>query len=125
MGRELEQGLIPSGLFFLFDSTSRADLEVLNSAIMSQCIAATYSCHVHGVIPLRMLFYKISKLRCYDMDCIFVFDGPARPEMKNGRKVSKKNEPTWYGACEIVIKAFGYHVHKVRLGISIHLKFGF
>lgn len=81
---------------------------------MSQCIAGTYyTNHVHGMTPLRVFFYKLCKYLKLPVTWIFVFDGPGRPNKKNGRVVLTEMEPSWYGPCQMLIDSFGFQVHHV------------
>lgn len=80
---------------------------------MAQCISGAYAKNVHGPTPLRVFFYKLCKYLRVPVTWIFVFDGAGRPKNKNGRVVPTKKEPAWYGPCQTLIEAFGFHVHLV------------
>lgn len=81
------------------------------SILMAQCNAVKRS--AHGASPLKILFYKLCKFLRLPGTFVFVFDGKERPKLKNGRYVPCNEEPSWYGPCQTMIKAFGFFVHIV------------
>ncbi|KZT64851.1 PIN domain-like protein [Daedalea quercina L-15889] len=56
---------------------------------------------------LRTLFFKCTKLMSAPFLPLFVFDGPKRPEVKRGKRISGKNHWMIQGMQEI-INAFGF-----------------
>lgn len=62
---------------------------------------------------LRTLFFKCTKLMGAPFLPLFVFDGPKRPEVKRGKRISGKNHWMIQGMQEI-INAFGFEWRMVR-----------
>ena len=56
---------------------------------------------------LRTLFFRCTRLMTMPFLPLFVFDGPKRPEIKRGKRVSGKNHWMVQGMQEI-ITAFGF-----------------
>ncbi|KAJ7851287.1 hypothetical protein B0H14DRAFT_3451477 [Mycena olivaceomarginata] len=56
--------------------------------------ALTYGNTIQGPNPqLRILFYRIAYLLTFPIRGVFVFDGPARPEIKRGTNVLARGHP--------------------------------
>ena len=62
---------------------------------------------------LRPLFFRCTRLMEKPLLPLFVFDGPKRPEIKRGKRISGKNHWMIQGMQEI-INAFGFEWRMVR-----------
>ena len=67
---------------------------------------------------LRTLFFKCTRLMSAPFLPLFVFDGPKRPEVKRGKRISGKNHWMIQGMQEI-INAFGFEWRMVRSFIPL------
>ncbi|KAJ7847602.1 PIN domain-like protein [Mycena olivaceomarginata] len=73
--------------------------------------ALTYGNTIQGPNPqLRILFYRIAYLLTFPIRVVFVFDGPARPEIKRGTNVLARGHPLT-SPFQKLIEVFGYHWH--------------
>lgn len=65
---------------------------------------------------LRTLFWRLARLLAACVDVVFVFDGPARPLWKRGKRILPHD--VWMmGEFQEFVKAFGFTSHQVRLAI--------
>ena len=62
------------------------------------------------------MMYKLCHYLKLPVTLVFVFDGPARPAMKRGRKVITK--AAWYlELLQRLIESFGFYSHQVRSSV--------
>lgn len=74
--------------------------------------------HSHfGASPeLRIILHQLFVMGSFPMDIVFMFDGPNRPEIKRGKKVSPL--PHWLTEqTHDLVSAFGYVAQTVRFSI--------
>jgi Holliday junction resolvase YEN1 len=66
---------------------------------------------------LRTLFFRCARLMNVPFLPLFIFDGPKRPKIKRGKKIS--GEKHWLvDSMKGMIEAFGYEWRMVRLAID-------
>lgn len=63
---------------------------------------------------LRTLFFRCTRLMSMPFLPLFVFDGPKRPEVKRGKRISGKDHWMIQGM-QAIINAFGFEWRMVRL----------
>jgi Holliday junction resolvase YEN1 len=88
----------------------------LSSGLIDICAAGVHSAGLHsqaGENPeLRTLFFKFCRFLKAPVTLVCVFDGPARPLIKRGKKVV--NRQLWIiDHVKSMIKAFGFYCHDV------------
>ncbi|PPQ97664.1 hypothetical protein CVT26_002476 [Gymnopilus dilepis] len=80
------------------------------SIMMTECIAVAKAANLHSSTqggPIRVLFFRLSKLARLPILAWFVFDGRNRPTYKRGARVSTE-DPWWRPLCELLLKLFGF-----------------
>ena len=87
----------------------------------SVCLVFRYHHAGAGQNPeLRVLFYRLATILAMPAHAFFVFDGPARPQVKQGRQVRGR---THWLACHFqeLLNTFGFQWHEVRHGFHDHI----